>query len=106
MVDGVGVWSAYPHCRVYAAAEGNDARSAGSRRRIQTMTEGNGAGSARSRRRKTSLAEGNHARSASSRHRYYAVRIVNRRRRSPWALDRVDFCCVFGQANNRDTSTC
>ena len=74
MVDEGGVWSAYPHCRVYAAAEGNGAGSVGSRRRTQTMTEGNIERSARSRRRKTYLAEGNHARSASSRRRYYAVR--------------------------------
>ena len=28
MVDGGGVWSAYPHCRVYAAVEGNIAGNA------------------------------------------------------------------------------
>ena len=28
MVGGGVVWSAYPHCRVYAAAEGNGAESA------------------------------------------------------------------------------
>ena len=47
------------------------------------------------------LAGGNHARSASSRRRYYAVRIVSRRRRSPWALDRGNVYCVIGQASNR-----
>ena len=28
MFHGVGVWSAYPHCQVYAAAEGNGTGSA------------------------------------------------------------------------------
>ena len=28
MVDWGGVWSTYPHCRVYAAVEGNSAGSA------------------------------------------------------------------------------
>ena len=28
MVDGGGVWSAYPHCRVYAAVEANGDGSA------------------------------------------------------------------------------
>ena len=105
MVDGGNVWSAYAHCRVFAAAEGNGAGSAGSRRRTQTMTEGNVAGSARSRHRKNYLAEGNHGRSASFRRRYYAMRIVNRRRRSQWALDRGNLCCVIGHASNRYTST-
>ena len=51
----------------------------------------------------TYLAGGNHARSASSRRRYYAVKIVRRRRRSPWALDRGNFCSVVGQTSNRNT---
>ena len=50
---------------------------------------------------KNHLAGGNHARSASSRRRYYAVRIVRRWRRSPWALDRVNLCWVLGQVSNR-----
>ena len=29
------------------------------------------------------------------------MRIVRRRRRSPWALDRGNLCCVAGQASNR-----
>ena len=32
---------------------------------------------------------------------YYAVRIVRRRRRSPWDLDRGNLCYVTGQASNR-----
>ena len=58
MVDGGGVWSAVPHCRVYAAAEGDGTGSAGSRRLTQAMTEGNVAGSARSRRRKITWMRG------------------------------------------------
>ena len=53
---------------------------------------------------KTYLAGGNHARSASSLRRYHALRIVSRRRRSPWALDRGNLCCVIGRASNRNTS--
>ena len=53
---------------------------------------------------KNKMAEGNHARSASSRRRYYAVRIVRRRRRSPWALGIGNLCCVTGQTSNRNTS--
>ena len=57
--NGLGewLWSAYPPCRIYAAAEGNGAGSAGSFCRARTIAEGNGAGSARSRRRKSNLAE-------------------------------------------------
>ena len=53
------------------------------------------------------LAPMNHAQSAinSSRRRFYAVRIVRRPRRIPWALDRGNLCCVFGQASNKYTST-
>ena len=40
-------------------------------------------------------AGGNHALSASYRRRDYAVGIVSRRRRSPWALDRGNLCCVM-----------
>ena len=70
------------------------------------MTAGNVAESASSCRRekekeKYYLAGGNHARSECSHRRYYAVRIVRRRPRSPWALDRDKMCCVFGQASNR-----
>ena len=89
---GAAFWSAYPYCRVYAAALGNGAGNACSRRRTWTMTEANGARKASSRCRKNHLAKGKHARSASSRRRYYAVRIVNRRRRSPSALDRGNSC--------------
>ena len=32
---------------------------------------------------------------------YYAVRIVRRRRRSPWELDRGNLCYVTGQASNK-----
>ena len=53
-----GVWSVYPQCRVYAAAEGNGAGSAGSRCRTQTMTEGNGAWITRSHRRNNSWLRG------------------------------------------------
>ena len=53
------------------------------------------------RRKRNYLAGGNHARSASSRRRYYAVRLVRRWRRSPWALDRDNQCCVIKQASNR-----
>ena len=51
--------------------------------------------------KKEYMAGGNHARSAGSRRRYYAVRVVPRRRRSPWPLDRGNLCCVIGQASNR-----
>ena len=34
VVDGGDVWSTHPRCRVYAAAEGNGAGSAGARRLI------------------------------------------------------------------------
>ena len=71
--------------------------------RIRTMAEGNGTRSACSRRRNRILAEGNRTRSVGSRRRYSAVRMCNRRRRSPWALDRGNYRCVAGQTGNRYT---
>ena len=92
-----------PSHRIYAAAEGNGAGSVGSLRRIRMMAERNGARSACSRRRNCNLAEGNLARSAGSRRRYCAMRICNRRCRSPWALNRDNYRCVAGQIGNRYT---
>ena len=70
------------------------------------MAEGNGVRNACSRRRIFALADGNHARSAGSRSRCCAVRICDRRRRSPWALDRGNYRCVAGHISNRHRASC
>ena len=101
IVGGGSGWSAYPHCRVYPKAEENGAARAGFRRRTQTINDGSGAWIARFYRRKNTWLRGTHARSAGLRRRYYAVRIVNRRRRSPWVLGRGNMCCAIEQAINR-----
>ena len=68
------------------------------------MAEGNGARGACSLRRNCTLAEGNRADDTGSLCRYCTVRICNRRRRSSWARNRGNLCCVIGQAGNRYTS--
>ena len=68
------------------------------------MAEGNGARSVCSRRRNCTLAEGNRAGHTGSLLRHCAVRICNRRRRSPWAPIGGHLCCMTGQAGNRYTS--
>ena len=103
MVEG-GVWKAYPRRRLYAAAEGNGVGSAGSLCRTQSKVEGNSARRACSRPRNCTLAEGNRAGHAGSSRRYCAVRKCIRRRRSPWARNRDNLCCVTGQAGNNYTS--
>ena len=102
MVDGGGVWSAYPHCRVYAAAEGNDAGSAVPVAELRPWPRRTSLEACVLAGKKQKILDGgNHARSASFRRRHYAVRIVRRRRRSPFALDPGNLCCVSGQASNR-----
>ena len=93
----------YPRRRIDAAAERNGVVNAGSLRRPRTMAEENGARSACSRPRNRTLAEGNRARHVGSLCRYCAVKICKRRRRSPWALTRGNWCCVTGQTGNRYT---
>ena len=65
------------------------------------MTEGNGARSACSRRRSCTLAEGNRVRGVGFRRPDCAARICNRRRRSPWALNRGNYRCITEQTGNR-----
>ena len=84
-----------------ATAGGDCARSAGSRCRTRTMIEGGVAVSAHSLRRKCNLAGGGHAGSADPHRRYYAVKIVSRRRRSLWALNRNNLCRATCKANDR-----
>ena len=103
MVEG-GVWKAYPRRRLYAAAEGNGAGSAGSLCRTQSKVEGNSARRACSRPRNCTLAEGNRAGDTGSPRRYCTVRNRDRRRRRPWARNRGYLCYVIGQAGNRYTS--
>ena len=68
------------------------------------MAEANGAQCACSLRRNCTRAEGNHAGDTGSLCRYCTVRICDRRRRSPWARNRGNLCCVIGQADSRYTS--
>ena len=99
MVDGGGVWSAYPLCRAYAAAEGNGAGTVVPVAQLrpwmkETSLEARLLAVEKNKNIYTWLG-GNHARSASSRRRYYDVRIVRRRRRSPWVLDRTRFVLCY-----------
>ena len=55
-------------------------------------------------RRKCYLAGGGRAGSAGPHRWYYAVTVVIRRRRSPWALDRNNFCRATCKANDRHSS--
>ena len=55
-------------------------------------------------RRKCNLAGGGHAGSAGPHRRYYAVKIVSRRRRSPWALDINILCSATCNANDSHSS--
>ena len=104
MVEGGGVWNAYPRRRIYDAAEANVAVSAGSLRRTRDMAEGSGAQGACSLRRNCTLAEGNRPGDAGSRRRYCTVIICDRRRWSPWARNRGYLCCLIAHASNRCTS--
>ena len=64
------------------------------------MIERGGAVSVHSLRRRCNLA-GGHAGSAGPHRRYYAVKIVSRRRRSPWALNKKYLCRATWKASNR-----
>ena len=60
--------------------------------------------SAHALRSRCNLAGGWLAGSADPHRRYYAVKIVSRRRRSPWALNRNNFCRATCKANDRHSS--
>ena len=77
--------------------------SAGSVRRTWTMADGNGARGVCSVRRNCTRAEGNPAGDTGSLRRHCNVRICDRRRRSPWAHNRCNLCCVIGQVGSRYT---
>ena len=64
MVEGGGVWTAKPYCRINAAGEKKGDESGSSLRCVLTMSETNGAGSANSRHRKIDMVDRNHGRRA------------------------------------------
>ena len=68
------------------------------------MIERGVAESAHSLRRKCNLAGGRHAGIADPYRRCYAVKIVSRRRRSPWALNRNNLYHATCKANDRHSS--
>ena len=103
-LSGAAFETRTPRRRIYGAAEGNGAVSAGSFRRTRTMAEGSGARGAYFLLRNCTRAEGNRARDTGSLRRCCTVRIYDRRRRSPWVRNGGNLCCIIGQAGNRYTS--